>query len=150
MTRFEPADPDFEARCRDSFSRQGAMALLGAVLARIEPGLCEIHLPYKPELTQQHGFYHAGMVATVADNAAGYAGYSLMPAGTSVLTVEFKINLMAPAKGELVIARGQVIKPGRTLTIAQATVTAVNEGHETECALLQQTLICIHGREDPG
>jgi len=96
---FQPADPDFETRVRASFGRQGIMQLIGAELTRVEPGLATIELPYRATLTQQHGFFHAGMTSTIADSAAGYAAYSLFPAASSVLTVEFKINLVAPADG---------------------------------------------------
>ena len=96
----EPADPGFEARTRESFARQGAMAHLGAALGRVEPGVVEIALDFRPELSQQHGFFHAGIVATVADSAGGYAAYTLFPAEAGVLTVEFKVNLMAPADGD--------------------------------------------------
>src|SRR6201993_4922226 len=109
----------YQQRVRDSFARQGAMGLLGAVLARIEPGMVEIELPFRSDLSQQHGFFHAGMVSTVADSAGGYAAYTLFPADTSVLTVEFKVNLIAPADGERVRAEGLVIRSGRTLTICE-------------------------------
>jgi uncharacterized protein (TIGR00369 family) len=145
---FVPADPGFAARVRDSFNRQQAMDLIGATLTRIEPGFCEIHLPYRRELTQQHGFVHGGIVGMIADSAGGYAGYSLFPADASILTVEYKMNLLGPGKGEALIARGQVVKTGRTLTIVQADVFAVNDGNETHCALMQQTLITLHGKAD--
>jgi uncharacterized protein (TIGR00369 family) len=103
----QAADPDYEARVRDSFARQGAMAHLGAVLESIAPGRVTIELPYRAELTQQHGYFHAGMVSTVADSAGGYAAYTLFPAGSSVLTVEFKVNLIAPADDERVRAVGR-------------------------------------------
>ena len=102
---FTPKDPEFEARVRASFGRQGIMTLIGARLTRVEPGLVEIELPYRADLTQQYGFFHAGITSTIADSAGGYAAYSLMPAGTSVLTTEFKINLLAPAEGEFLRAR---------------------------------------------
>src|SRR5947208_2985228 len=117
---FQPSDPHYEDRIRASFTRQRFMGLLGAQLIAVHPGSCEIHLPYREELSQQHGFFHAGTIATIADNAAGYAAYALMDADSSVLTVEFKINLLAPGNGEVLIARGQVIRPGRTLTICQS------------------------------
>jgi uncharacterized protein (TIGR00369 family) len=145
---FEARDPDFAARVRASFKRQQAMVLIGAELTTIESGRCEICLPYKPELTQQHGFVHGGIVGMIADSACGYAAYSLFPADSSILTVEYKINLLAPAKGDALIARAYVLKPGRTLTIAHADVYAVEAGREIHCAAMQQTLITLQGKAD--
>lgn len=143
-----PPDPDFERRARASFARQGIMGHIGAVMAAIGAGSCEIRLPYGEHLSQQHGFFHGGVVATIADSAAGYAGFSLMPPDAGVLTVEFKINLVAPADGELLIARGTVIRPGRTLTVSSAEVSVVKQGRERVCAIMQQTLMTIVGRAD--
>ena len=145
---FTPQDPKFEARVRASFGRQGIMTLIGARLIRVEPGLVEIELPYRADLAQQHGFFHAGITSTIADTAGGYAAYSLMPADASVLTTEFKINLLAPADGELLRARGRVIKPGRTLTVCDVDVFAVKNGIATPCAKLLETLMCLEGRPD--
>jgi uncharacterized protein (TIGR00369 family) len=145
---FKPAVADFEARVRASFARQGAMGLLGAVLARVEPGLVVIELPYRDDLSQQHGFFHAGMTSTIADSAGGYAGYTLFPEGSSVLTVEFKINLIAPADGERLVATGRVKKPGRTLCICELEVEVVKNGKAKTCALGLQTLMCLQGRAD--
>ena len=145
---FAAEDPEFEARVRASFGRQGIMALIGARITRVEPGLVEIELPYHADLTQQHGFFHAGITSTIADSAGGYAAYSLMPAGASVLTTEFKINLLAPADGELLRARGRVIKPGRTLTVCEVDVFAVKDGVATPCAKLLETLMCLKDRPD--
>jgi uncharacterized protein (TIGR00369 family) len=148
---FQAEDPNFATRVRESFARQGAMRLIGAELTRIDPGLATIELPYRADLTQQHGFFHAGMTTTIADTAAGYAAYSLFPAESSVLTVEFKINLIAPADGERLVATGRVKKPGRTLTICEFEVVAVKNGAPTMCALGLETLICLAGRPDrPG
>lgn len=141
-------DPDFARRVADSFARQGAMAHLGAELVRVAPGAVEIRLPYRPEVAQQHGFFHGGVVATIGDSAGGYAGYSLMPAGSSVLTVEYKINMVAPAKGEALVARGRVVKAGRTLTVCTVEVFALDQGRETLCSVMQQTLICLADRPD--
>src|SRR5882724_7533392 len=116
-----PADPAFAQRCRDSFGRQQAMALIGAQLAVVEPGYAEIELPWRADLTQQKGFIHGGIVGMIADTACGYAAYSLMPADCSLVTVEYKINILAPGTTSLT-ARGEVVKPGRTLTIARAEV----------------------------
>lgn len=151
MASFAAKDPDYAARVRSSFERQGIMAHLGATLAEVAPGYCEIHLPYAPELSQQHGYYHGGVVGTIADSAAGYAGYSLMPADSSVLTVEYKLNLMSPAEGEVLVARGQVIKPGRTLIITRADVSVTRDGEDKLCATLLQTLMCMKDFPDkPG
>lgn len=122
------------------------MAHIGASMKEVEAGRCEIHLPYGDHLSQQHGFFHGGVVATIADSAAGYAGFSLMPADAGVLTVEFKINLVAPADGELLVARGHVVRPGRTLTVSHAEVAVQKDGDERVCAILQQTLMMITGR----
>ena len=116
------ADGDFEARVRDSFARQRAMATIGAELTRVTPGVVEIELPFDEALTQQHGFLHAGVISTALDSACGYAAYSLMPAGAAVLTIEFKVNLLAPGRGERFLFRGSVTKPGRTMTGTMMTV----------------------------
>ncbi len=139
---FEPRDPDWEARCRASFDKQPICQTLGIELTAVAPGFCEMRMPFRADLTQQHGFFHAGMVATLADNAGGYAAYSLMPAGAEVLAVEFKINLMSPAKGEVMIARARVVKPGRTLVITQVEIAMLDGGVEKDCALMQQTAFC--------
>lgn len=147
-TVFEPRDPAFEARTRASFARQGAMALIGARLGRVEPGLVEIALPYRDDLTQQHGFFHAGITSTIADSAGGYAAFTLFAADASVLTTEYKINLLAPASGEALRALGRVVKTGRTLTICDVEVFAAKDGAETLCAKMLQSLIALHGRPD--
>ena len=148
MSMFEPADPDFAARVRDSFGRQSIMRLIGARLGRVEPGLVEIELPFKPELTQQHGFFHAGATSTIADSAGGYAAFSLFSADSSVLTVEYKINLIAPADGDRLVATGKVVKPGRTLTVCIFEVAAEKNGVVKICAVGQQTIICLAGQPD--
>ena len=148
MSEFQPADPDFERRVRSSFARQGIMNHIGAEIIEVGPGHCEIRLPYGEHVSQQHGFFHGGIVATIADSAAGYAGFSLMPTGGGVLTVEFKINLVAPADGELLVARGSVVRPGRTLTVSRAEVSVMKNGSSRVCAILQQTLMTITGRPD--
>jgi len=145
---FKILDPDFERRVRDSFARQAAMALIGATITRVEPGRCEIELPVRDDLTQQHKFVHGGVVGMIADSAGGYAAFTLMPADASVLTVEFKINMLAPAKGERLVARGEVLKPGRTLSIVRADVYALDAGRETLVAATQQTLMVMHGMRD--
>lgn len=148
IRQFESRDPDFAQRVRASFARQGIMSLIGAQLASVTPGHCEIRLPYKPELSQQHGFFHGGVIGMIADSAGGYAAYTLMPADASVLTVEYKMNLLAPGDGELLIAAGEVLKAGRNLVISRAEVYVVKDGREAHCASMQQTLMTLHGRPD--
>jgi len=141
-------DPDIAQRVRASFARQNAMRLIGARLEVVEHGRTEIHLPHAPELEQQHGFIHGGVVGMIADSAAGYAAMSVAAPGTSVLTVEYKMNLMAPADGERLVARGKVVRPGRTLIVTQAEVFALKGDKETLCALMQQTIMVMHGKEE--
>jgi uncharacterized protein (TIGR00369 family) len=141
-------DPNYEHRVRDSFLRQPFMKSLGAVLTRVGPGVVEIELPFRPDLTQQHGFFHAGTTSSIADSAGGYAGYTVFPANSSVLTVEFKMNLLAPASGKRLRAVGQVVRSGRTLTFCDLTVFAKTDDGEKLCATGQQTLICLHDRSD--
>ncbi len=143
---FTPRDPDFAARVAASFARQAAMATFGARLGAVAPGAVEIVLPVAPYLGQQHGFVHGGVVAAIADSAAGYAALSLMPPGAGVLTTEFKINFLAPAAGERLVARGRVVKSGRTLTLAIAEVHAEADGESRLCALLTATLMTLEGR----
>lgn len=146
MAAFDVADPDYAERVRHSFGRQGLMTHLGAAMTRVEPGLVEIEMPFSEDLTQQHGFYHAGGVAAIVDSAGGYAGATLFAADDGVLTVEFKLNLMSPADGDLLVARGEVIKPGRTLTVTKGEVFVRKNGEAKLCALMQQTLMRIVGK----
>ncbi len=146
--RFEPQDPGYAARVRDSFARQGAMATIGATLAAIEPGRVVIELDWAPALTQQHGFLHAGMVATALDSACGYAGFTLMPAEAAVLTIEYKINLLAPAKGQRFRMVGTVVKPGRTVTVAEGRAYALDDGKEKLVATMGCTLMAVTGRDN--
>ncbi|THC41395.1 PaaI family thioesterase [Massilia sp. Mn16-1_5] len=141
-------DPDTADRVRASFARQNAMRLIGASLERVAHGRTEIHLPHASALEQQHGFIHGGVVGMIADSAAGYAAMSVAPPGSSVLTVEYKMNLLAPADGERLIARGRVVRPGRTLIVTQAEVFALEGDKETLCALMQQTIMVMHGKEE--
>ena len=138
---FIPSVPGYEARVRESFARQGAMKLIGAQITGVAPGYCAIALVPRAELSQQHGFVHAGAVTAIADSAAGYAALSLLADGEEVLTVEFKLNLLAPAAGELLIARGRVLRAGRTLTVCEATVAARRAGEDTACAVALTTMI---------
>jgi len=144
--RFEPADAAYAQRVRDSFARQAAMATIGATLAEVEPGRVVIELPWQQALTQQHGFLHAGMVATALDSACGYAGFTLMQADAAVLTIEFKINLLAPAQGQRFRMEGLVIKPGRTITVTEGRAYAIADGREKLIATMGATLMAVAGR----
>ena len=148
VATFIPVDAGFEARVRGSFARQGAMKLIGAHMREVAPGYCAIGLEPRPEIAQQHGYVHAGVVSAIVDAAGGYAGFTLFPAESSVLTVEFKINLLAPAEGDQLIAEGFVVKSGRTLVITRGEVHAERGGARTLVALMQQTLIVLHGKPD--
>ena len=139
-----PADPHFASRVRESFGRQKAMALIGASLKSVAAGQVEIALPYRDDLTQQKGFIHGGILGMIADTACGYAAFSLMPAGGSLVTVEYKMNILKPGRGDLV-AQGKVIRPGRTLTVARAEVYADDGSH---VATMLQTLMALPGRPD--
>ncbi|MFW9916028.1 MAG: PaaI family thioesterase [Candidatus Thorarchaeota archaeon] len=145
---FEPQDPNYQQKVRDSFSRQGFLTTIGAELSRLEPGFCELQLAYQESLTQQHRYFHAGVIGALGDTAGGYAAFSLMPADSSVLTVEYKINLMAPGDGDRLIARGRVLKAGRTLTICRVEVFVLKNRTEKMCAALQMTLMTLLGRPD--
>lgn len=145
---FEPRDSDYAQRVRASFERQAAMRTLGASLTAVRPGQVEITLPWSEPLTQQHGFLHAGMVSTALDSACGYAGFSLMPANAAVLTIEFKINLLAPAKGETFRMVGNVIKPGRTVTVCEGQAYAIDNGQEKLIATMGCTLMAVIGRDN--
>lgn len=147
-TRPEALSASAEARVRASFDRQAAMRLIGARLLALRPGYCAIELPYRDELTQQHGYVHAGIVSAIADSAGGYAGFTLFPEDASVLTVEYKLNLVAPAAGERLVAEAQVVKPGRTLAITRGEVYAEAGGRRTLCAIMQQTLMVMSGKPD--
>jgi uncharacterized protein (TIGR00369 family) len=139
-----PADPNFAVRIRASFGRQKAMGLIGASLAVVEPGQVEVALPYRDDLTQQKGFIHGGIIGMIADTACGYAAYSLMPANCSLVTVEYKINILAPARASLA-ARGEVVRAGRTLTVTRGEVYSEDGKH---VASMQQTLMMLTGTPD--
>lgn len=134
-------NPAFVEEIRQSFAKQTVMTLIGAELTRVEPGVVEIVLPYRTDLTQQHGYVHAGIVTTIADSACGYAAYTLMPAGSDVLAVEFKVNLMRPARGETFVARAEVMKSGRTLTVVRADVHALSGAQRELVAIMQGTMM---------
>ena len=148
LPTFEPRCIDYAQRVRDSFALQGAMQTLGARLGLLIPGAVDIELDWAQGLTQQHGFLHAGMVATALDSACGYAGFTLMPADAVVLTIEFKINLLAPAKGERFRMEGRVLKPGRTITVCEGRAYALQDQKETLIATMNCTLMTVMGRTD--
>ena len=145
---FEVRTPRYADRVRDSFALQGAMQTLGARLARIEPGAVDIELDWAAALTQQHGFLHAGMVATALDSACGYAGFTLMGEDAAVLTIEFKINLLAPAQGERFRMEGRVLKPGRTITVTEGRAYALGAQGDKLVATMGCTLMAVTGREN--
>ena len=144
----EPTTPRFEQAVRDSFAAQQLMATIGARLARVAAGEIDIRVLFRPELTQQHGFLHAGVVTAALDSACGYAALSLMPEGAGVLTVEFKTNLLAPARGEELIARGRVVRAGRTITVCQAEASMLADGAETLVATMLATIMTVRDRPD--
>ena len=138
---WQPRNPDFDRVVRESFDRQPHMATLNARITRLEPGIVDLTAPYDSRFTQQNGFWHAGAVASLADSANGYAAFSLAPAGTDVLAVEFKINLLAPGRGESFRAEGRVVRPGRTLTVCLAEVFGVTGKESTLIATMLSTII---------
>jgi uncharacterized protein (TIGR00369 family) len=148
VRRFTPKNPDFATRVRDSFARQGAMRLIGAEIVHVAPGEVDVAIDFRPDLAQQHGYFHGGIVGTIADTAGGYAAFTLMPADASILSVEYKLNFMAPSHGSGLIARGRVVKPGRTLTVCEVDVFAVREGTEHHCAMMLMTLMAMAGQSD--
>jgi uncharacterized protein (TIGR00369 family) len=136
-----PLNPSFAQDVADSFALQPIMKLIGARLSLVEPGVVEITLPYRADLLQQNGYLHAGIITTIADSACGYAAYTLMPAGSNVLSVEFKLNLLRPAQGETFVARAEVIKAGKTLTVVRADVFALTGDNKVLVATMQGTMI---------
>jgi len=147
-TGFELRDAEYQRRVRESFERQGLMQHLGAELVSLEPGGAVIRVPFRGELTQQHGYFHAGVTGAVADSACGYAAYTLMGAEDSVLTVEYKINLLAPADGEELVARARVVRSGKTLKVCMADVFVRKNGAENHCATVLATIMCMAGKAD--
>jgi uncharacterized protein (TIGR00369 family) len=141
--QFIPQEANFAEKTRASFAQQGFMQHLGAKITIIEPGRCEIRVPFRPELSQQHGYFHAGVSGAIADSASGYAAFTLMPPNSNVLTVEYKLSLVAPALGELLIARAQVIRAGRTLSVCRADVYVVKDGAEKICATSLSTIMAL-------
>ncbi len=144
---FRPKDERFEQRVRESFAIQKAVRTIGATLERVAPGEVDIALPFRADLTQQHGFLHAGVIATILDSACGFAAFTLMPADAAVLSIEFKVNLLAPATGDRFIARGRVVRAGRTITVCQGDAFAVEKGAERHCASMTATMMTVLGRK---
>ena len=145
---FQAPDPNFRVRVHASFAGQRVMRTLGVEITRLEPGEIELAMPYDPAYCQQHGFMHAGIITTALDSACGYAAFSLMPADAAVLTVEFKTNLLAPAKGERFVFRAEVVKPGRTLTVCEAKAFAFADGADARLiATMTGTLMALVGRD---
>jgi uncharacterized protein (TIGR00369 family) len=141
--RFSAPDAEFESRVRQSFSRQGLMKHLGAELVELTAGHVVIRVPFREELTQQHNYFHAGVSGAIADSACGYAAYTLMPADSSVLTVEYKLNLLAPAEGDQLTAKARVLRSGKTLKVCAADVYAGKNGEEVHCATMLATIMCL-------
>jgi uncharacterized protein (TIGR00369 family) len=133
----------YESLVRSSFASQGLMTHLGAVITTVEPGHVEIEVPFRPELTQQHGLFHGGVTTAIVDSACGYSALTLMAPGSEVLTVEFKINLFAPARGDRLVARGRVVRSGRTITVCQGDAYAVTPAGETHCATMVATMMRV-------
>jgi len=146
MTQFAPRDPDFDTRVRTSFERQRLMQTLGVRLLRVAPGECDMEMPFAVEFTQQHGFLHAGTLTSVVDSACGYAALSLMAPGAAVMSVEFKVNLMAPAAGERLLARGRVVRSGRTLTIVAGDGFMCSGDEQRHVFTMQGTMMAVEGR----
>ena len=138
-----PLDPQSEKRCRESFARQPMMVTIGASVRSVDAGAVELEMPFDAKLTQQHGFMHAGVIATLCDTACGFAALSLMPEDAAVLTTEFKVNLLSPAKGERFIARGRVVRPGKKLMVCLGEVFAEENGKRKQVALMTATMMVL-------
>src|SRR5688572_16293240 len=143
----QPRDPNFETRVRASFAKQRIMRTMGAVLEKVAPGEVHVRLPFHDDFTQQHGFLHAGAIAAVADSACGYAALTMMPADAAVLSIEFKVNMLAPAKGDAIVARASVVRAGKTIVVCRADVYAVTGSDEKQVAAMQGTMMVVLGRE---
>jgi uncharacterized protein (TIGR00369 family) len=144
----QPRNPDFEQAVRDSFAKQQLMSTIGARLTEVRAGEIEIRVPFRSDLTQQHGFLHAGVVSSALDTACGYAAFSLMPLGVGVLSIEFKTNLLAPARGEELIARAHVVRAGRTITVSQGDAFMLQDGAEVAVATMIATIMTVRDRGD--
>lgn len=145
-----PRDPEWEAKVRASFARQTFMTTIGARLTEVAPGHCAIELPFRSDLCQQHGFLHGGVITAIAANAGGYAAFTLMPTNTSVVGIEYKVNLFASPKGARFVARGRVIRPGRTLHVVESEVEAEQEGALRPVARMLATMMCAEGIPELG
>ena len=143
MSEFKPMDPNYEARVRSGFEKQNVMKTIGAILTRVAPGEVVIELSYDASLTQQHGYLHAGIVTTLVDSACGYAAYTLMAPDSEVLTIEYKVNFMAPARGERFKGIGKVLRSGRTITVCSGDVVAIENGKEKVVATMLATMISV-------
>ncbi len=148
LKKYKPVDPDFKKKVQDSFYRQPFMELIGAELTKIEPGECEISLPFQPGLTQQHGYFHAGVIGTLADNGAGYAAFSLMAKDASVLTIEYKLNLVSPGTGDSLLGCSQVLRHGKTITVCRSDVFGVSGDQRKLCATALVTIMTMAGMKD--
>jgi uncharacterized protein (TIGR00369 family) len=149
MPTFEPQAADFETRVRANFARQQVMSIIGASLTKVEPGEVEIELPFRDDLTQHHGYLHAGIVTSIVDTACGFAAMTLMPGDATVLTIEYKVNFVSPAVGGRMIARGHVTKPGRTVTVCAGDVFALSDGKEKLVATMLATMMAVRERPEP-
>ncbi len=147
---WSPRNPDFEARVRDNFARQGFMGLIGAGLETVAPGRCVLSIGFRPALTQQHGYFHGGLIGTLADMAAGFAAFTLADADTSILTVEYKLNLLEPGQGERLLADARVMRGGKRVSVCQADVWVLDGPRRTRCAVALATLMLLPGRSDHG
>ncbi len=148
MSKFIVHNKDYAARVRESFARQGFMNYLGAEITNVGPGTVEIEVPFSKNLAQQHGFFHGGVIGTIADNAGGYSSFTLMAATDSVLTVEYKLNIMSPAIGDKLIARGRVLRPGKQITTSQSDIFVVRDGKEKLCATMLGTFMTMKNASD--
>jgi uncharacterized protein (TIGR00369 family) len=144
----QPRDPDWDQKVRASFARQTFMDTIGGRIAALSPGYCEVELPFRGDLCQQNGYLHGGVITSIAANATGYAAFSLMPPNSSVLGVDYKINLLNPAAGERFIAIGRVLKPGRTLSVVECDVEAEAAGARKLIAKMLSTMMCLEGVTD--
>jgi len=148
MSHRDPPDPKFRERIRNSFARQAFMTLVAAEINYIEAGETEVRVPYRADLTQQHGLFHGGLIGTLADAAGAYAAYTLMPASHSLLTVEFKVNFLRPATAGTLVAKGRVIKPGRSLTTSQSDIYCETDDTVTHCAVAIITMMALSNQPD--
>ena len=146
--KYQPETPEFETMVRNSFSKMTMMAHLGARLSSVRPGAVEVRLIHREELLQQHGLFHGGVTTTILDSAGGYAAFSLFKPGDEILTVEYKVNFIAPAIGDELVARGEVVKIGKSLSITRGEACVLKSGKETPCAIMQQTMMRINGHSN--